>query len=136
MSSYLIEEAPPTPEPIKARINNLQSQVTELVRKEHGLNVRLIHWRKNDLSMTAAALTCLTKQRRHKAESAELQSKLSQQTISLKETASTLEITQNTLKVVQTKLESQGKEFNEEMRRCKAEGEAMREEVSHLWILD
>ena len=36
---YEVDEAPETPGPIRARVNNLQSQVCELVRKEHAATV-------------------------------------------------------------------------------------------------
>ena len=38
--SSLLDEVPETPGPIRARVNNLQNQVSELVRKEHASTVR------------------------------------------------------------------------------------------------
>jgi len=40
LPSCYVEEAPETPGPIRARVNNLQNQVSELVRKEHAATVR------------------------------------------------------------------------------------------------
>jgi hypothetical protein len=37
--SLYIDEAPETPGPVRARVNNLQNQVSELVRKEHAATV-------------------------------------------------------------------------------------------------
>ena len=38
-SQWDIQDMPETPGPIRARVNNLHNQVTELVRKEHANSV-------------------------------------------------------------------------------------------------
>ena len=40
--SWHIDEAPETPGPVRARVSNLQNQVSELVRKEHAVGVSVL----------------------------------------------------------------------------------------------
>ncbi|ORY29505.1 hypothetical protein BCR39DRAFT_169196 [Naematelia encephala] len=51
MPTCYIDEIPETPGPIRARVNNLQKQIDELVRKEHALN------RKHKSEMSAVEST-------------------------------------------------------------------------------
>lgn len=66
--SLLMEENAGTPGPTKARINNLQNQVSELVRQNHALEVGRCTCRQADIAF----------QRKVKSEKTTLQAELTQ----------------------------------------------------------
>lgn len=55
-ASFLVEESSETPGPSRARINNLQHQVSELVRKNQTLEVREIGHHLSDINVNVTSL--------------------------------------------------------------------------------
>ncbi|CAD6583673.1 MAG: hypothetical protein TREMPRED_003614 [Tremellales sp. Tagirdzhanova-0007] len=102
LSPFEVDEAPETPGPIRARVNNLQSQVFELVRKEHAAT------------------------RRNRAEKSVLENTVTTQKAQLVDTQASLATAVRDL----DRSKIQGKAWQAELARCKSEGDGMRDELN------
>lgn len=118
LPSCYVEEAPETPGPVRARVNNLHNQVSELVRKEHAATV--------GLSSPVSTSMLMMTQRKHRSETSGLENTIAAQKAQLGQTQTSLSAALKELE----KCKSQGKGWQAELARCKSEGDGMRDEVS------
>jgi septal ring factor EnvC (AmiA/AmiB activator) len=130
-----IDEVTETPAPARARVNNLQNQVSELVRKEHAATVsrqRILSilvlpknedWtsRRRNITRHDGVDKADRSQRRHRSEVAGLENKIAAQQTQLESSEAMLKGVQGTLAATQ-----------KELARCTAEGEGMRDEVGGI----